>query len=298
MFDFNYKTFPTGIEELDKRLGGGFPEGIMTGLFGLSNIGKTIFSLQLAYELTAKGNKVLYFDTEGLSPDQILFWANIFKERFNTTENPMIYQVKTAEKLFDALGRDFSYEIDKNSGKVGKIAVIKRNIDKRKKDQSEPNILLRENPDVVIIDSFSYLIKTTIGNTTALLPARADIEAKILAVFNEWLGEGHKFLFMTHHVSKNPTNPYDTGSIEGGDFIKYSEKVIIQINNSVKELNDLYGEGCRRFRFIRKGIMKEGDEDWFPLILKKDYGFTDIPTIVENDSKKKCKKDGEKNGDN
>jgi len=45
----------------------------------------------------------------------------------------------------------------KKVDKIGRIAVVKRGIDKRKKDQSDPNILNREDPDIVLVDSFSFI---------------------------------------------------------------------------------------------------------------------------------------------
>lgn len=273
----NWKVYSTGINTIDEPLGGGFYEGSIASVFGDPNIGKSVFCLQMAYKWASEGHKVMYFDTEGMSPQQIMFWDTKFKERYNTDKEPIILNAKSPEKLFDFLGRDFSYEVDKDSGKIGRIAVIKRKVDKRKKDQSDPNILNREDPDIVIVDSFSYIIKTSIGNMTSLLPARADVEAKLLSVFNEWVDKGGKFLLLTNHISRNPTNPQDLGSLEGGSFVHYSSKIIFQVARPTKDLREKYGDDTRRIRFLRKPIMRNGEEyEWIIIRLKQDYGFNNL----------------------
>ncbi len=272
------EIYETGISAVDDNMMGGFYPGIMSSIFGEPNIGKSVLCMQLAYKWAGEGKKVVYFDTEGMPSMQQVFWGQKFKERFNTDKEPTFITVRNPEKLFNILGRDFSYEVDKESGKIGRIAIIKKNIDRRKKDQSDPNILVRENPDIVIIDSFSFITKASIGSMTSILPARADIEAKLLAIFGEWMDDGGKFLLMTHHISKNPTNPQDVGSIEGGNFVKYSSKVIIHLHHGNKEDRESFGQSYRRIRFVRKPVMSAEDSEykWFGLQLKQDYGFTEI----------------------
>lgn len=57
------ETFPTGFPKLDKRLGGGFPTGLIV-LGAVSSAGKTTFLLQVADNMTGAGYDVLYFSLE------------------------------------------------------------------------------------------------------------------------------------------------------------------------------------------------------------------------------------------
>ncbi|MCG7852494.1 MAG: AAA family ATPase, partial [Methanosarcinaceae archaeon] len=61
---------PSGCQPLDKLLSGGFESGIVTQLFGEAGSGKTNICLQLAVECVKSGRKVVFVDTEGISPDR------------------------------------------------------------------------------------------------------------------------------------------------------------------------------------------------------------------------------------
>lgn len=54
---------PTGFEELDKLLSGGFYEGLIT-LGAESSLGKTTLALQMADQIAQQGNDVLFFSLE------------------------------------------------------------------------------------------------------------------------------------------------------------------------------------------------------------------------------------------
>lgn len=58
----------SGCKPLDELLGGGFEKGIVTQLFGAAGTGKTNISIQLSVECVKHGQRVIYIDTEGLSP--------------------------------------------------------------------------------------------------------------------------------------------------------------------------------------------------------------------------------------
>lgn len=65
-----YTARPTGIEELDRVLGGGLVPGSVTLLGGEPGIGKSTLLLQVAAEVAASGSTVLYISGEE-SPQQI-----------------------------------------------------------------------------------------------------------------------------------------------------------------------------------------------------------------------------------
>lgn len=51
-------------------LGGGFETGVVTQIYGEPGSGKTNLSLQLAVECVKTGKKVIYIDTEAISPNR------------------------------------------------------------------------------------------------------------------------------------------------------------------------------------------------------------------------------------
>ncbi|MFB6180730.1 MAG: DNA repair and recombination protein RadB [Candidatus Nanohalobium sp.] len=63
----------TGCESIDELLKGGVEKGIITNVYGESGSGKTNFAIQLAAQVTKKGENIAYIDTEaGFSPERFL----------------------------------------------------------------------------------------------------------------------------------------------------------------------------------------------------------------------------------
>lgn len=61
----------TGCEPVDELLGGGFERKAVTQVYGQPAAGKTNVVLSAAVEVAARGESVLYIDTEGLSIDRL-----------------------------------------------------------------------------------------------------------------------------------------------------------------------------------------------------------------------------------
>ncbi|MCK5723178.1 MAG: PhoH family protein, partial [Gammaproteobacteria bacterium] len=59
---------PSGCQPLDELLGGGFETGVVTQIFGEAGSGKTNICIQLAVECVKRGKKVIFIDTESVSP--------------------------------------------------------------------------------------------------------------------------------------------------------------------------------------------------------------------------------------
>ncbi|WP_406658293.1 DNA repair and recombination protein RadB [Methanolobus sp. ZRKC2] len=64
------KQLSSGSQSIDKLLEGGFETGIVTQIFGEAGSGKTNLCMQLAIECVKKGKKVIYIDTEAISPQR------------------------------------------------------------------------------------------------------------------------------------------------------------------------------------------------------------------------------------
>jgi DNA repair protein RadB len=58
-------AFPSGAEVIDSLLGGGYPAGVLTSIYGPAASGKTTACMLAAIEFARKGRKVVYVDTEG-----------------------------------------------------------------------------------------------------------------------------------------------------------------------------------------------------------------------------------------
>ena len=64
-------SIATGCAPIDELLGGGFERRAVTQVYGPPAAGKSNLVLSAAVETAARGEKVLYIDTEGLSVDRL-----------------------------------------------------------------------------------------------------------------------------------------------------------------------------------------------------------------------------------
>ncbi len=62
---------PFSFQPLDSMLGGGLEPGIITMIYGEAGTGKTNLCLVLARSVAASGKRVVYVDSEGVSPDRV-----------------------------------------------------------------------------------------------------------------------------------------------------------------------------------------------------------------------------------
>jgi DNA repair protein RadB len=69
---------PIDCEPFDSILNGGIETGSITEFYGEAGTGKTNICLQVAKNITKSGKKVIYVDTEGVSPERLnqIFGAN------------------------------------------------------------------------------------------------------------------------------------------------------------------------------------------------------------------------------
>ncbi|MEW5937713.1 MAG: DNA repair and recombination protein RadB [Candidatus Thermoplasmatota archaeon] len=61
----------TGCKALDALLKGGVENGAITEFYGEAGSGKTTVCIQIAREVAASGKRVIYIDTEGISPERL-----------------------------------------------------------------------------------------------------------------------------------------------------------------------------------------------------------------------------------
>lgn len=61
----------TGCDSLDNLLGGGFPRGAVSQVYGEPSAGKTNVCMQTAVEAVEDGGGVVYIDTEGMSLERL-----------------------------------------------------------------------------------------------------------------------------------------------------------------------------------------------------------------------------------
>ncbi|WP_255335663.1 DNA repair and recombination protein RadB [Methanosarcina sp. KYL-1] len=91
----------SGCKPLDELLGGGFEMGIVTQVFGAAGTGKTNLCIQLAVECVKQGQKVIFIDTEGLSPARFKQIAG--ENAKEIAKNIIIYEPLSFEEQYAAV---------------------------------------------------------------------------------------------------------------------------------------------------------------------------------------------------
>lgn len=81
-------TVTTGLKDLDKALGGGWPRGELTIVAARPSVGKSAFATSVALKAARQGNKVLFFSLE-MSKKSL--GARCISELAYTRDNPIPY---------------------------------------------------------------------------------------------------------------------------------------------------------------------------------------------------------------
>jgi RecA/RadA recombinase len=274
-----FENFPCGCTTIDLLMGNGFPLGSVTAIFGQSGNGKTLLSAQLALSCIKNlGKDVIIIETEGNREQDYLELLGRFKDRWGITTEEISKHIHFYSVVGDfqsqaiiTLLKMVGYETTMDQSKGGdKYAVTFKDCKPGLKEEE------LKASGLLIIDSLTKPIKTSIGSKTQNLPSRAELIARFFGriyqlAFNYNLG-----VVINHHASCNPVVPFgrDFGNPYGGDEIFYNSKYIVEIINSDMAARAKFGQGARRVVLV-KHPYQPVDKELHTVNLKENWGFTD-----------------------
>lgn len=262
--------FCTDVKVLDELTDGGFPERRVSGVFGLPNIGKSLLLNQVAMKAISKGKSVLYV----LTPSEYdsLNISKIFFKRFNTDKLPDTYNIQNAMDF----GRMFDMDISIDRSK-DKTSVQIRDL-KRRKNTAEFSYKDFENYDLVIVDSFSEMLKLSIVMELQNLGARSTIETQLFGKMTECMNDCKTTFILVHHASQNPMVIFDSQTPFGGPVLMYLSKYLLLIKGPTSDQFTKYGRNAKRVQRYRwTGKMLS---DFVPVLVKENYGYVDVEENV------------------
>jgi RecA/RadA recombinase len=260
-------------------MGNGFPLGSVTAIFGQSGNGKTLLSAQLALSCIKNlGKDVIVIETEGNREQDYLELLNRFKDRFELTEAEIAKHIHFYSVVGDfqsqaiiTLLKMVGYETTMEQSKGGdKYAVTFKDCKLGiKEDELKASGLL-------IIDSLTKPIKTSIGSKTQNLPSRAELIARFFGRIYQLAYNYNLSVIINHHASVNPVTPFgrDFGNPYGGDEIFYNSKYVIEIIDSDMAARAKFGQCARRVMLV-KHPYQAIDKVLHAVNLKTNFGFTD-----------------------
>ena len=278
-------TLPSDLKAINELLDGGFEEHIPTSIFGLPETGKTIFLNQEACFIskTLKSGALL-IDTEGGNYITLLKWIKIFQQKFGAeydivkckVEGDKITYSKEPEKLplFVINLRDiktfmqfFGLGIEINISDKGKFSI--RYVNSTKNFCQE--MLSQYDISVLVIDSLSSPLAVFSGGEVNY-PARADALKLWFSTIQAIAEDNDIFIFISHHATFNPENPYSEPSMYGGKWVKHNTKISLYFERSESTKKEL--QNIRRIYLTRYF-----DKPRFALMKKvklTDNGFEDV----------------------
>jgi len=274
-----FENFLCGCTTIDLLMGNGFPLGSVTAIFGQSGNGKTLLSAQLALSCIKNlGKDVIVVETEGNREQDYLELLNRFKDRFDLTEEEIAKHIHFYSVVGDfqsqaiiTLLKMVGYETTMEQSKGGdKYAVTFKDCKLGiKEDELKASGLL-------IIDSLTKPIKTSIGSKTQNLPSRAELIARFFGRIYQLAYNYNLSVIINHHASVNPVTPFgrDFGNPYGGDEIFYNSKYVIEIIDSDMAARAKFGQCARRVMLV-KHPYQAIDKVLHPVNLKTNFGFTD-----------------------
>jgi len=281
MVNKNFDVLKTGSEVIDELFGGGLPYGVVSGIYGKAMTGKSMFGYQVGLSNIKNGGKTLYIDTEGIREQDIRKLLYKFGERWDLTKGEIdknfIIKSTLGHPQYNSLQTLFMFfgevlMIDQSD--KGKLTVNFRT--KKSTPLIKPESL--EKFSMIILDSLTNPLKTTIGSNTSNLPARAQVEERLYAIFSHLATRYNMSIPIIHHASCNPVSLFgvDFGNMWGGDTILYNTKYAIQFWSATSKIQKetKWGNEARRVRLFRNPYKKATGE-WKVVRLKEDYGFCD-----------------------
>lgn len=180
----------TECEALDLLTDGGLPVGTLTQLFGEKSVGKSLLSLQAAFNCAGKFGTAVIIDTEQSYNSYLLpYWKERFESRFSKKVNlafpkinhellqkrkqvPRSHIVSSIEKLLSDIGIKLS---DSQISEITNIILNNITIDI---EQKEDQIIILEVPelrDIFFLHGFDCTIEVSEGGRIELRLRRQPI---------------------------------------------------------------------------------------------------------------------------
>ena len=276
-----YNNIPSDCLTVDTLMGSGFPQGTSVAIYAESGRGKTILSAQMALSCIKNLNKdVIVLETEGNREQDYQELIKRFNKRWKVDEKDIddkihFYQIissfqdktKAMVDLLKMVGYDT--EIDQ-SKKGDKYSITFKECKPKLKEAD------LKNAGLLIVDSLTEPLKSTVGHKSQNLPARSELISRFFSRLISIAIDYELCIIINHHASINPMQLFgrDFGKPYGGDEVLYNSKYILAIIDSDMSARAKYGKSARRVMLMKHPYNATTGE-LFPINLKEDYGFTD-----------------------
>ena len=186
---------PSVCKSFDELLGGGFEKGIVTQIFGAAGTGKTNICIQLAVECVKQWQKVIFIDTEGLSP--VRFKQIAGEKATEIARNIIVFEPLNFEEQYVAVR-----EVERIAG---------------------------ENIGLVILDSATSYYRFELEEEETGMKSRRELASQI--GFLHALARKHSFVAV---ITNQVYSDIILGGVRplGGSSLEHISKAIIQLEKT------------------------------------------------------------------
>lgn len=185
----------SGCKPLDDLLGGGFEPGIVSQIYGEPGSGKTNLCIQLSVECVRQGKKVIYVDTEAISP-----------ERFKQIAGENSKEIAQSIIIYEPFNFEEQYSAIKDIEKISE-----------------------ENIGLIIVDSATCFYRFELENEDSSIQTRRELSNQVGYLHS--LARKYGFaVVITNQVYADAS----TGNVKpiGGSGIEHLSKTIVQFERT------------------------------------------------------------------
>ena len=190
----------TGLQQLDKFLGGGIPSNVITDIYGGNGTGKTQFLLQITINAIKNNGNVLFLDTTGgFRPERILemqknqnldldILDKITVSRITNTSEQLNFIRNIDQNQFSLIVIDnitdlFSYEYKTNE------AIFKKNFLFMRHMHDLSSFALNNNIPIVITNMIRNIDENEVENMRKAIDLFTHIKIKLSKRSTKYFGE-------------------------------------------------------------------------------------------------------------
>jgi len=216
----------TGSEELNKFLGGGYENDVITTIYGPGGSGKTNLCLLCMVNVVKKGKKVIYIDTE----------ASFSSRRLK--------------------------QIDKDYEKTMKSVSFLKPIsfDEQKESFEKLKEIVTDDIGLIIVDSIAMLYRLEFGKSQEIYEVNRDLGVQI-SFLTEMARKKKIPVLVTNQVYSSFEDK-ESVRLVGGDIMKYGSKCLIELKKAkgnvrvaiVRKHRSLPEEREFMFEIVEEGI--------------------------------------------
>ncbi|MHC1572056.1 MAG: AAA family ATPase [Methanosarcinales archaeon] len=249
-----------GSPTLDKLFFGGIPTGVVFGIFGKAQVGKTMLCCQIAASCNRPpaqgglGQPALIIDTEGMLIDPLVEQTKkFFQKRWNMPKEPVIdvRQVRTIEDLLAMFGVEAEIRFSERESKAAaKLATSSKGW-----EHCEIVKRFREKKyGCLILDSMTNPIKAAIALESENWSARASLMNALYGRLQKASEQFDCAMIVTHHASKAPFG-YQREKPFGPSQVFYNTKWMLALLKGDKD------ESSRLARRERYGFLPPSKDE-------------------------------------